>query len=118
MLTGKRLLDELINVASELKRPDLVNKYKEAKTKSRFKDAVSEIELPDRLCIDGQNLLSLLYKELSSDVHSASDADFLSKATYARSLLEHLFVQIDEVLSNEREIREAMNALNPSKDKK
>lgn len=111
----KDLVTKLRDAAKALGTPDAGLKvFDKALGEQQFSTAVDMLKdaIPPKLLIlDGRNPQTLLYKPLSVQLHSLSDAECLQQAADIRLVLNELFDNIGRVMKDEADLRDAVNRL-------
>jgi hypothetical protein len=109
-----RLLDEIIKVANKVgASADIIKKLTDARQETQFKKALDMAgsSFPETLLVDGQNPFTLLHKALSIGIHSEDDGRCLQLAHNIRVVLTDLSVRMKIALSETKELRGALSAL-------
>ncbi len=108
-----KLFDEIIKVAKNEARTDVVGMLKEAKKEQQFERAVKSVEavIPKSIFIHKQNPLVLLSRALGRGIHAKTDEECLQLATQIRLVLTELVENIDAALKDEKELKQAVTDL-------
>jgi len=116
-----RIINEIIRVAKKIQAPEKVIQILEsARNETRFTAAIESIKdaIPQVLLINGQNLLTLLYKPLSEGLHGKSDKECLQLATSIRTFLTELAERLGQALKDQAEVDAALKHLMKSGSEK
>lgn len=107
------IFDKLIQAARLCNAVDNTIEFLEKqKSNPQFKSSFTDISLPDRLMIQGENPLLILYKESSIGIHAKiSDEESLLKAQQLRIFLYFLIQRIDEVIKEDKEMHAALQEI-------
>ncbi|GAB5497028.1 MAG: hypothetical protein Phyf2KO_21080 [Phycisphaerales bacterium] len=91
----------------------VIDQLKEAQGIARFKDSLKTAgdAIPDALKINGESPLELLYKALSDGLHNNNDSDCLEIAHDIRLILIETSTRIKNAVSDDREIKAAIERL-------
>lgn len=109
-----RIIDEMIKAAKKLSATETVlNELNEAKTETRFRDAVQKVKhaLPPGIMINGNNPLTLLHTALSEGLHVQTDEECLTLATHVRVVMMALAKQLASALEDDAELNLAVTQL-------
>ncbi len=92
---------------------DVISELEAAKSGQRFAASVDTIKssLPDSLLINGQSPLKLLHGALSVGLHELSDDECLELASDIRSVLTELIERVDQIATNNTEVKKAAQNL-------
>jgi hypothetical protein len=111
----KALVKKLRQAAERLGTPqEDLKVFDEALAQPQFSTAVAMLKdaIPAKLLIlDGRNPLTLLYKPLSVQIHDLSDHECLQQAADIRVVLNETFDNISRVLSDDEQLKAAVNRL-------
>lgn len=106
----KLFVQELKDAAAEVGMTDLAV-FDAALKETQFSRAVDMLKdaIPGKLRIlGGENPLTLLYKPLSVQLHSLSDAEYLQQAADIRVVLTVMLENIADVLKDQDELKNAV----------
>lgn len=110
-----RILDLVMSTAEKLGLgEDVLKTFEQAKRETQFSKSVQMVKdvFPESLRLKGgHNPLTLLHDALSDGIHAQSDEDCLKYASAIRVVLTALAERVDRVLSDEREVEEALKTL-------
>lgn len=110
-----RILDLILSTAEKLGLDQSVlEAFEQAKQETQFTKSVELVKdvFPDSLRLTGgHNPLTLLHSALSDGLHAQSDEDCLKYASAIRVVLTALAERVDRVLSDEKEVEEALKTL-------
>lgn len=110
----KLLLEEIIRSAEGLRLgEDRIQELRDAANNWQFKSSVEQVEhlIPESVFVDGKNPITLLYKQVSADLHGASDEKCLTRAGVVRLVLVHLLERLREAREAHDELREGLSKL-------
>ena len=114
----ERLIDNISKVLSNLNvDKSALELLQNAKDENQFKTSMDKLKpyLPNELLIDNYNPLVLLHKSLSIGLHSLSDDECLKHARSIRLVLTELSVRLKALLSDKKELQDALLNLNKLK---
>jgi len=109
-----RIIDELIKVMKKVNVDETtIESFETAKKETQFTKSIETIKdiLPNILFIDGHNPLTLLHSALSKGLHSEDEAECLELATSIRIVLSELSSRTVHVLSEKKNLKEAVSIL-------
>ena len=115
---SKLLMTEIRKAAERLGVEDL-RLYDAAIQETQFSKAVGMLTdaIPDKLLINGENPLTLLYQPLSKQLHGLTDEECLQQAADIRVVLTALLENIADVLKAQDELHEAVTRLKDVRSK-
>jgi hypothetical protein len=109
-------IDRIVQKISELesankeKISEAIKRHKDLHQKSNLIKAITPY-LPASLIEDGDNILLVLYSQLSGGIHSFSDETCLNKASSINTLLIYLIKKINEEKNESGNIKKALKNL-------
>ncbi len=112
------LFDRILQVARVVDpSPAFANNIVAAKREIQFAKAIEMLGtgFPQSLLVNGHNPLKLIHSSLSDGLHAASDEQCLTVATGIRLVMSRLTELMSSVLSDDEQLRKAVNALTNTK---
>ncbi|AXR66615.1 hypothetical protein [Leptospira mayottensis] len=109
-----RILEEIKKIAQKEKMNDeKILLIERAIAENQFSKAVETVQraIPESILMNGHNPLKILHNALSEGLHSHSDEQCLILAQSIRVVLIELSDRISSALKDERELKQALNAL-------
>lgn len=113
-----RIIDSISSTLAKTSTDmDAVTTLTGLKKQRQFSTSIDELKpyLPDGLLIEGHNPLSLLHKSLSIGIHELSDEECLACAHSIRVVLSELAKKLKALLSDNKDLKNAISLLNKLK---
>jgi len=110
------LVSAVLKVARATSAPaDQIATLEAAAKERQFSKSIGMLNdikaIPAVLLIDGDNPLALLHNELSAGIHELSDADCLSRAQHAETILFELARLMRLAITERKELKQALSAI-------